>query len=456
MRDDVVADSVRSGTLRSWVGSGFWAVLDQGLFAISNFTLNVLLARWLGPEEYGIFALVFSLFLLVGSLHSAVITEPMLVFGSGRFRGRFGSYLAVVLGGHWLVSMVAGISLVAAGAIASALGVAALGSTLLACGIASPFILFQWVTRRASYIDQRPRLAAQAGVVYLVLVIGGAIAARSLGVLGTSAALALMAGASIISGIYLLRRIRAYRPHVLIDDMTPFRREILGQHWRYGRWALGSSTLVWLSGDAVYVILTYFHGFQAAGSMRAGINLVMPVLQIVAALGTVALPAFVGARIRGNLRTAVLGATVSFGAISLLYAVVLNAFAEPIVDLLYATAYPDLASLVFLLSLLPFGTALVVVVSTVLRAMEATRSLFVANLIGAISTVAVGTVLIWRWGVAGAVGASLLASFVTVIVVAVVLLRWVRDERRRAAAERAGVCSDGVRSLHEASKTGKE
>ena len=33
-----------------WVGKGSLAVLDQGLFAGSNFLLNVLLARWLAPS----------------------------------------------------------------------------------------------------------------------------------------------------------------------------------------------------------------------------------------------------------------------------------------------------------------------------------------------------------------------------------------------------------------------
>ena len=40
-----------------WVGKGSLAVLDQGLFAGSNFMLNVLLARWLAPADFGAFAL---------------------------------------------------------------------------------------------------------------------------------------------------------------------------------------------------------------------------------------------------------------------------------------------------------------------------------------------------------------------------------------------------------------
>jgi len=33
---------------------------DQGVFALSNFVLNVQFARWLSPHEYGLFAISFT------------------------------------------------------------------------------------------------------------------------------------------------------------------------------------------------------------------------------------------------------------------------------------------------------------------------------------------------------------------------------------------------------------
>lgn len=51
-----------------WARKGFWAVLDQGLFAGSNFLVSVLLARWLEPASYGAFSVAYSVFLLLDSL----------------------------------------------------------------------------------------------------------------------------------------------------------------------------------------------------------------------------------------------------------------------------------------------------------------------------------------------------------------------------------------------------
>ena len=73
-----------AAALRPWLGKGFWALLDQGLFSGANFLVNILLARWLPPEEYGAFAVAMSVFYLLAGFHTAVLTEPMMVFGAGK------------------------------------------------------------------------------------------------------------------------------------------------------------------------------------------------------------------------------------------------------------------------------------------------------------------------------------------------------------------------------------
>ena len=68
--------------LLAWGTKGSLAILDQGLFAWAHFLLSILLARWLTPTEYGAFALAYSIFLLFGAFHTALLTEPMMVFGA--------------------------------------------------------------------------------------------------------------------------------------------------------------------------------------------------------------------------------------------------------------------------------------------------------------------------------------------------------------------------------------
>src|SRR5215208_5610067 len=94
------AKSGWSKSTKRWLRKGTWAVLDQGLFATSNFILNVLLARWLSPDAYGAFGLTFAIFLLLGSVHSAMLTEPLLVFGSGKYKNRLSEYMGALVYAH--------------------------------------------------------------------------------------------------------------------------------------------------------------------------------------------------------------------------------------------------------------------------------------------------------------------------------------------------------------------
>src|SRR5437016_5946098 len=46
--------------LPSWFKKGFFAFLDQGLFACTHFLAKLPLARWLHPAQYGAFVMAYS------------------------------------------------------------------------------------------------------------------------------------------------------------------------------------------------------------------------------------------------------------------------------------------------------------------------------------------------------------------------------------------------------------
>ena len=54
------AGSAKLQPKRRWLARGFWALMDQGLFAGANFVIHIFLARYLDATSYGTFALAFA------------------------------------------------------------------------------------------------------------------------------------------------------------------------------------------------------------------------------------------------------------------------------------------------------------------------------------------------------------------------------------------------------------
>ncbi|CAM3384882.1 hypothetical protein [Rhodothermus bifroesti] len=261
-----------------WARKGFWAVLDQGLFAGSNFLASVLLARWLEPASYGAFSVAFSIFLLLGTLHTALWTEPMLVYGSGKFREAFLGYQRVLIGYHWRFGVFAGVAFALASAGSWAGGQREMALSLLGLAFAAPMVLYLWLVRRGAYALLEPRVAVYGGAFYLALYLGAAWVLLKVGLLNEATALLSMAAAA-----FLAAEVVRFRPRVgSTHPVEP--GQVRSLHWNYSRWALLAGGLSWVPGNIYYLALPAFHGLEAAAQLKALMNLLMPILHFNGAL----------------------------------------------------------------------------------------------------------------------------------------------------------------------------
>ena len=73
-----------------------YSFADQAFAVGASFLANVMLARTQSKEEYGMFALSYSVFTFLAGLHNSAILEPYTVYGSGRYRKRFSEYLRLM------------------------------------------------------------------------------------------------------------------------------------------------------------------------------------------------------------------------------------------------------------------------------------------------------------------------------------------------------------------------
>src|SRR3989304_11758 len=114
-----------------------FSILDQGLFSGSNFALNILLARWLSPEEYGAFAVSFSIMWILGGIQSSLIYEPMMVFGPIKFQGRLPNYIKQLSRLQLIINIPLSVLVVFASLFMSAI----IKTALIGMAITLPFIM---------------------------------------------------------------------------------------------------------------------------------------------------------------------------------------------------------------------------------------------------------------------------------------------------------------------------
>ncbi|MFZ1205988.1 MAG: hypothetical protein WAN97_16875 [Candidatus Acidiferrales bacterium] len=397
--------------LLAWGTKGGLAVTDQALFAGAQFALNIMLARWLDPEDYGAFAVAYAVFLLAAAVHTALLIEPMIVFGSGRYLGNRRSYLGIVLRGHWLLTVPSGLVLLGVGFAVRRWYSPPVGHALSALGVALPLILLTWLTRRAFYIELQPGRAAAGGAIFLcgLLALLWWLHAEEMLTPGT-AILATGVASLIAAGLHLVW----LRPERFQEAKKLGPAEVASEHWAYGRWVLAAVLPSWTLLNFYYVVLPVWFGLKQAGELKAIMNLSMPAIHSLIAFGVLMIPLFVrhlevgGRRL---MRQTVRRVTSVFVAGAGAYFVLLWFFRIQIIHLLYGGKYVEDSGLpVCLVGLAPIATALTVSFGVALRAFERADYLFWANVAASAIAITLGLWLAASWGVLGAT-AGYVASY---------------------------------------------
>jgi O-antigen/teichoic acid export membrane protein len=387
---------------KSWISAGAFSVTDQALFSGANFTLSMFYARWLPAEQYGLFALIQSAFLLLSTLHGSLVLEPLTVLDPGPDRKTHVSNLLML---HMLLAALPGGILLLGGFILP-LG-SATSSAMRVLGLTLPLILLLWTLRRECYVEHRPSKALTATLIYsslllTVMFVAYRFATPALGFL-------IMALAATIASFFLLR----------IRDIThPVGfAAFASSYWRYGRWLLGVGVLNWLTTSFFSPLVSAYAGLGSAGAYRSAEILTLPLPQLVAACGQFIVPRIAAnGRLHGFqwVSKVTWKLTVVVGAITIVYAILLSVNGRQILSLLYGKNF-QVASLAALPLVAAAASARAIGdlgAGIGLRVINRPDSILWATCVAAIVSVIAGPILVARHGVTGAAEAALLASLV--------------------------------------------
>jgi O-antigen/teichoic acid export membrane protein len=268
MQKPYSGSKIWNGLLRQFSGREAWALIDQSVVSGTNFLTNVMLARFMGLREFGVFVLAWMSVLFVNSLQTALIIAPMMSIGPKQEEEDRPSYFgAVVFQELILVSccfVVVFAVLKIYGNFFHHTDILQLAAPLAVSAFAyqgQDFVRrYFFATRhgRRAFADDALSYLTQLPILLLL---------HKAGHLNTATALWVMAGTSIlgqVAGSFWVEPLRFQWDAI---------KAVSRRHWKISRWLGASALMQWTSGNLFVIAAPVYYGAAAAGVLRASQNL---------------------------------------------------------------------------------------------------------------------------------------------------------------------------------------
>jgi PST family polysaccharide transporter len=423
-------DLVDQESLDRRVGRGLgWSAVGNIVVRLVNVASSILMARLIAPDEFGVFAVAFTIWIIVGTLAEFGLGADLVRAHDPERRAPTIATLSLGLGAGFAVTMA-----LTADALARAFGspesagvirLLALGAVVMGLGVV-PAAAMQREYRQAGLFALNGLGALTSTTVMVVLAASGAGA--------ISLAWGQLVGqTTLVVGLYVVTRIVprfGFDPDVARDSAGFCLPLAL------------ANVLSWLVLTADNLVVARVLDPERLGLYVIAFNVSSwPMSAVGQAVRSVALPAFAqldGPR-RGEVLVRVVGPLV---AVAGLLAVALSGLAQPLVVFLYGSSWG--AASAALAGLAVFGGVRVVidVVATFLIALGATTEVLVVQVLWLLVMVPVMIVAVGWFGLVGAGWAHVVVALFVVLPAYLVCLRraGVDTSRLLAACVRPVVC----------------
>ena len=263
-RSDGGARSLLRGVLGKTAWQGFSSLADQAVVSGTRFAVTILIGRVAGVEELGLYAIGFSIVILVNVVQESLLLSPYAVLGSREkpaSRRRFAGSIFVL---SLVLSLIASVALAGFAVLAATAGHA--GSALMAAVLAGavPFVLLQNFARKICFAHFNVGWALILDLAVAVIQVAILLLLAAASSLTAPTALAAMGVACAVTGLAWVpgnrHHLTVRRAHILPQ---------LARNWTFGRWILGTQQVATLSGSVVLWFVSTLAGMTAAGVFAA-------------------------------------------------------------------------------------------------------------------------------------------------------------------------------------------
>lgn len=381
-----------------------WPLIDQGIASLGTFALTIILARSLPLQEYGIFALLLGVLMVLHMVTSSLLFYPMSLNGS------IGTESAGVALLRTIFVLLSGVCLAAAGVLA--LACISVDRVDLIGPVVIYFLCWQAQEACRRYLFTKLRFAAavpgdvisylgQVGVLLLLAYDG------RMSVAGAFYAMALTSGIAAL--------IQAWQAGLFArPEERSGTAAIIRDCWSLGSWSLANNLLSISRVQILFWVMAALGGATLPAFLQAGLNVVNLMNPVVIGLCNI-IPQ-TAARAHGEGKAQAWRATrpivLSGVPVAILFFVIVIAAPGTVLGLIYGSTSPyvSLTWPVQILALTAIASYATDMVCSYFHGVAAARLALIVNAVGAATTVIAGAPLIVAYGLSGGCMALGLAS----------------------------------------------
>ena len=410
------------------------AVFDQMVVSGTRFLATLLIGRYCGPEELGIYSLGFSLLVLIGVLQESLVCTPFTVLRESGHKYSDREYAGSVVIHHLFMTVLSiAILLLIALYMVFWEPDAELLPVVWVLIVIAPFFLLREFARRFYFAYTEMRSALVIDLTVAVTQLLGLAALALMYKLDAQSAYMLVGICCAIAGAIWLHHCR-----VRLEFSTPATIELARKHWHFGRWLVGSQAIQVFTMWSSYWLLALFLSTRDTGIFSACMNIVLLSNPIILGLGNILEPRLSSAYHRGGaseLRRVVLKVTVLIGTAMSGFFVFMALFGDFLVGLFYANpVYQGYQHMISILALSFVLSSMGMTVSMALRPLQRTGIAFSLRVLDLVVMLTALVPLINAWGLTGGAYAMLCAHLVGTSARFITLRVLLAKERTRKTA----------------------
>lgn len=245
-----------------------WVFADQGTASLANFFASVVVGRYAGQTQLGLYALAMSAYLMTFSLAKAMVWTPytrQLAYLAPHERATYtGSVTAHLLA----IAAAAGFVLLAVAGVLDAVGQPGVACILRWSAPFSAMVLLREHVRRVCLARMAAAEAFFFNAAVSALQVGGLVWLVSSGKVSALRGLAIIGGASVLAALWI-----AWRRDVVVIDP----RRIVAdwrQNWSLSKWLTGGAMAVEFGNQGYRWLLPALTSLQELGRLTSAQSIV--------------------------------------------------------------------------------------------------------------------------------------------------------------------------------------